>query len=95
MFESIKANCWELCGVVLDQYMNDCSTSLMSQRPMGTVLLSKDQCTLGQHRILLELLGVHALSSLVILRTLLAVLLSFLHHSLKPHLFLEDFPHQL
>lgn len=49
----------------------------MRQNPMGTVSLSKDQCTLGKHRKLLGLLSLHAHSSLIILRTLLAVLVSF------------------
>lgn len=50
----------------------------MRQKSMGSVSvsLSKDQCTLGQHRILLGLLSLHALSSLIILRTRLAVLVS-------------------
>lgn len=52
--------CWELCGLVSDQHVSACPSGLREAKPVGEGFsLGKDRKTLGQHRMLQRLCGLH------------------------------------
>lgn len=72
--------CWELCGLVSDQHISACPSSLCEAKPVGEGLsLGNDRKTLGQHRMVQRLRDLTLSSLMMILSAVFNFTLSVTH----------------